>query len=383
MANYLTKILGRPNNKQDISELANQMAQNEAAQIQQIPLQETMETAPQPLQGQVQPSDKDMLKNAALSLIMKQMQPQEEVAQPMTAGDIVGRFKEGGIGSGLKGLVEFAGTPEGMDLIGSIAGATGKTGQFMGAELEQQAQQERKQQQLAEQEAELARQKQEETALDVYKDITGTELEEEKLEFEREKYGISEKVAEAESIAKEAKNNFEAEEKLRKEFTKNSGDFIKIRDAFNRVEASAKKPSAAGDLALIFNYMKILDPGSVVREGEFANAQNSAGVPERIRAQYNKIKRGERLTEVTRADFVDKAQELYGAQAEMQEALINEYKRLADEYRLKPTNIIGTAPLKDVTKAKPKSFTTIEDAEAASLPAGTKIIINGRRAVVE
>jgi len=34
--------------------------------------------------------------------------------------------------------------------------------------------------------------------------------------------------------------------------------------------------------------MKILDPGSVVREGEFATAQNSAGIPERIRAKYNR-----------------------------------------------------------------------------------------------
>ena len=57
--------------------------------------------------------------------------------------------------------------------------------------------------------------------------------------------------------------------------------------------------------------MKMLDPGSVVREGEFANAQNSAGVPDRIRSRYNNVLSGERLAENTRQDFIQTAQGLY------------------------------------------------------------------------
>ena len=93
-------------------------------------------------------------------------------------------------------------------------------------------------------------------------------------------------------------------------FFRESKDPRLIAAAFGRVTASAEDPSAAGDLALIFNFMKMLDPGSVVREGEFANAQNAAGVPDRIRASYNKALRGERLSENTRADFVDRAQKI-------------------------------------------------------------------------
>ena len=74
------------------------------------------------------------------------------------------------------------------------------------------------------------------------------------------------------------------------------------RDAFGRIQASASDPSPAGDLALIFNFMKVLDPGSTVREGEFATAQNSAGVPERIRNTANRVLRGERLGTAQRAD---------------------------------------------------------------------------------
>jgi len=84
--------------------------------------------------------------------------------------------------------------------------------------------------------------------------------------------------------------NFGDEDKLRDDFRSESKEFVKVRDAYGRILST--DASAAGDLALIFNYMKILDPGSVVREGEFATAQNSAGIPERIRAQkWRKINR--------------------------------------------------------------------------------------------
>ena len=87
--------------------------------------------------------------------------------------------------------------------------------------------------------------------------------------------------------------------------------------AFGRVIASAEDPSAAGDLALIFNYMKILDPGSTVREGEFANAQNSGGVDDRVIALYNSLFAGTRLSQVQRDDFINRASRLY-SEAERQ-----------------------------------------------------------------
>ena len=79
--------------------------------------------------------------------------------------------------------------------------------------------------------------------------------------------------------------------------------------AYGRVVASVDDPSPSGDLALIFNFMKVLDPGSVVREGEFATAQNAGGIDQRTRSLYNRITSGERLTPEQRADFADRATE--------------------------------------------------------------------------
>lgn len=131
-----------------------------------------------------------------------------------------------------------------------------------------------------------------------------------------------------------------AAKELRDEFTKQSKTFVDVRDSYNRITSSAKDPSAAGDLAVIFNYMKMLDPESVVRESEFATAANSAGVPERIRAQYNKVLNGERLAAKTRADFVDRAKRLYQEQSKTHSKLRQEYERLAKSYGANPTDVI-------------------------------------------
>lgn len=126
----------------------------------------------------------------------------------------------------------------------------------------------------------------------------------------------------------------------RKEFTKLSDDFIKLRDAIGKVEQATLDPSAAGDLALIFNFMKILDPGSVVRESEFATAQNAAGVPERIRAQFNRVLSGERLGDVQRADFADTANRLFASQTEKQVALEESFRNIAINSNIDPEDVI-------------------------------------------
>mgnify|MGYP000392110138 CR=1 FL=1 len=104
---------------------------------------------------------------------------------------------------------------------------------------------------------------------------------------------------------------FDQAGKLRGEINKATEDFRKIETAYGRVQASAEVPSAAGDMALIFNYMKILDPGSTVREGEFATAQNAGGVDSKVRNVFNKVRNGQMLDESQRKDFLSRAEKLY------------------------------------------------------------------------
>lgn len=130
------------------------------------------------------------------------------------------------------------------------------------------------------------------------------------------------------------------ESELRKEFDTLNKDYRIVNDAYNKIQKSANDPSAAGDLALIFSYMKILDPGSTVREGEFATAQNAAGIPTRIQNLWNRAQTGERLSSEQRADFLNQSKNLYDAQAEGYKAGVTKYRGLATEYGYNPDRIV-------------------------------------------
>lgn len=136
------------------------------------------------------------------------------------------------------------------------------------------------------------------------------------------------------------KGGFKGEDTLRDEFVKASGDFLKIRNAYGLVQAAAKDPSAGGDMALIFSFMRILDPNSVVREGEFATAQNAAGVPDRVVNLYNRLIKGERLNPTQRADFVNQAKKIYEEQQGQHQVLESTYRDLAKRSKLNPDNVV-------------------------------------------
>jgi hypothetical protein len=126
---------------------------------------------------------------------------------------------------------------------------------------------------------------------------------------------------------------------LRKEFISETKDFTKIRDAYNRIQEVSKNPSPAGDIALIFNYMKMLDPTSVVRESEYATAENAGSVPQAIINKYNKALEGERLGE-TRQDFIKKSEELYDAMNRQLGKTSKTYSDMAVRQGLDPQNVV-------------------------------------------
>ena len=135
---------------------------------------------------------------------------------------------------------------------------------------------------------------------------------------------------------------FDRESKLRTEYNTQSKEFRGVSDAYQRIKDSASNPSAAGDLSLIFNYMKVLDPGSTVREGEFATAQNATGVPGRVLSMYNNVVRGERLNPNQRADFVGRATTLYkGQEKRFKTGVYDRYMALAKAAGVDPVRVVA------------------------------------------
>ncbi len=129
----------------------------------------------------------------------------------------------------------------------------------------------------------------------------------------------------------------EMEGKMRKEYNDQTKPYQEVKSAYGRVLSS--EDSAVGDLSLIFGYMKMLDPGSVVREGEFATAQNAAGVPERIMNIYNKVASGERLNKSQRESFKGQAKGLYNSALDGEKTVRTGLDRIAKGYGLNTQNI--------------------------------------------
>ena len=132
--------------------------------------------------------------------------------------------------------------------------------------------------------------------------------------------------------SRDPKDTSAGEDTVRKEFFGQAKPYIEISQAYRKIEEATKVPSAAGDVSLIFAFMKILDPGSVVREGEFATAQNAGGIPDRIRAQYNAAVDGQRLAPAQRNDFLNQAKNLARSQQQMFEGqLLPFYSNIAQQ----------------------------------------------------
>jgi hypothetical protein len=131
-----------------------------------------------------------------------------------------------------------------------------------------------------------------------------------------------------------------------------------IADQTRIVRAAAKNPDAAGDLSLIFAYMRVLDPTSVVREREFANAQNAAGVPDQIRNLYNRVLSGERLNETQRNQFVSRSTEIAKQSDISLQRQVRRYTNIANKYGIDPEMVIDNP------------FEGLFDAEAPAPTAG-------------
>lgn len=113
-----------------------------------------------------------------------------------------------------------------------------------------------------------------------------------------------------------------------------------VVSGYQKILGAAENPSAAGDLSLIYGFMKMNDPGSTVREGEFATAQNATGIPEQLRNIYNKAISGERLGDAQRKDFISQAHNLYSAQAKIQDGVDKQYVALGQRAGLKPEDVL-------------------------------------------
>lgn len=139
----------------------------------------------------------------------------------------------------------------------------------------------------------------------------------------------------------------------RREYEQHVTRYQTVRQAYQRIQLASQEAARAAasgqsqgpaDIALITSYMKLLDPETGVRENEFANAQNSASIPENIRALYNQLLQGGRLTPAQRQSFVSSARSQYAPYEENFRAQNQRFSGIAQRAGLDPRDVIIELP---------------------------------------
>lgn len=137
------------------------------------------------------------------------------------------------------------------------------------------------------------------------------------------------------------KETFKNERDLRNDFQglPTTKAFREVQTAYDQINYALSNPSAANDLAAATKFMKLLDPGSVVRESELAMAMAATGKLDRLSNYFNMLSTGQKLTPQQRKDFYASARGLYEAASNRYNELATEFRGMAQDYQLNPDRI--------------------------------------------
>jgi hypothetical protein len=136
---------------------------------------------------------------------------------------------------------------------------------------------------------------------------------------------------------------FENEANLKKMFSGEPiyKDFADMQSAYKQVQSSLKQENPIGDVAAATKIMKLLDPGSVVRESELGISMAAAGKMDRLQNYVDNWAKGTKLTPTQRQDFQNLANELYAAAGQTYNMKRNEYADFGSKYNLDATKALG------------------------------------------
>jgi len=134
---------------------------------------------------------------------------------------------------------------------------------------------------------------------------------------------------------------------LRKEYR---GDpqtkaFLELQKQWNNMVSAGE--GGAGDISIMYSYIKMLDPTTAVREGELSLAAKAAGASDNVIKAAKKLdKGGSGLGPEMRNRMVAEGGKIYGNIAKEQQKLNSFYTGLATDSGVSPDDVIGT--LKDI-----------------------------------
>tara|TARA_R110000744_G_scaffold380454_1_gene501299 strand:+ start:1 stop:960 length:960 start_codon:yes stop_codon:yes gene_type:complete len=110
------------------------------------------------------------------------------------------------------------------------------------------------------------------------------------------------------------------------------GTQIKVKGVGEDGKTFALSGQGAADMALIFSFMKMNDPGSVVRESEFQMAADTAGMAQGLKNTMSKVMSGDKLSANERKLLMKQARNQYGAAQKELDLRIEQEKKKFNLY---------------------------------------------------
>lgn len=149
--------------------------------------------------------------------------------------------------------------------------------------------------------------------------------------------------------AQKSGNNQKQETELRKEISNDPiiKEYHIVDQAAKKVQASANVPEnsterPAADVALLFAYMKLLDPTTGVKEGEVALARDTENIPNKVRNAYNSALTGQKLSPDIRKGMEQHSRTLFSTHQGKAKETQKFYTDIAGKYGLDPKYLFQT-----------------------------------------
>lgn len=121
-------------------------------------------------------------------------------------------------------------------------------------------------------------------------------------------------------------------------------DYQDVKSAFGQVVSSLSQGTPIGDVAGATKVMKLLDPGSVVRESELGIAMAASGRMDRLQNYFSNMMSGRKLTPTQIDDFKALSNELYSAAGQAYNQKRKEYQGFGEAYNFKNLDAALGAP---------------------------------------
>lgn len=142
-------------------------------------------------------------------------------------------------------------------------------------------------------------------------DLGGTETERKNivnLISQKIKNGEAKDVAEAKRQLKIiTKTDLEIQKTAKEEIKPAREQYNEINLKLQAIPQFVSSPNAIGDVAVVVNFLKTIDPSSVARETEVAGVENARGIVSSVGNYFNKLQTGEKLSKSQRKEIASVA----------------------------------------------------------------------------